>query len=1045
MSQRRPRPFSETTNPVPGQCTSPRHLVQLARAVHSVYSTIDCPACASLARRASRLALCVENPPRQSASAFLWLDDVHCALTLALRVAPRVRKYGDRRSPLSPIRAFIAARVGGDPARDLQTVRTAAGVLEEWLSAFTAIHTPPNIENDSLGAAGDESRHGTFSVIGESSEVASVPPLPSRYVTLNATQTDQVKTCLLRIAAGESATNVVCISGVWGVGKTTFSTAVALDSTVADAFPDGVAWLRLGPFLSDAAFLHAIASALSIFSRPVAAEEVERLVAPTPSALASIGREHQLDCARCLLVLDDVEGPVGASRLGSVLSMFGAGNRTSPKRSAAIFTTSQRAKELVAWDTVEFTLRAMAPLCADALLLFDAWAKLGPLHPNYDSAARSRLVLSCGGFPIALALTGAAVRKSKFAWARAAAMLDTSQAGGLLVGCDGESTVSLVLRWVTSLCGDQFANWMGAMSAFPRGALVPETVLAGLWRTDCRNTRRIMQSVGRLGFGIVEPIGRDGNISLQLHDVVHVYCARLADSPTDYHRTLVDECGKAAGIVANLKGHSQNGDTRPWWRIASGDDYVGRFLGWHMVRAELAPELVNLLLDYRWIVCRLGKVCALRDDYKTLLSSRQDIVDRGNIITLSSAVVNACAYSDSDAMLAFELHMCLSEAADDGDQAARCVLTSAEQYAQRPWFRPLPASWRKRTRTSHDGFVAKLAACTTGPVPAAASVGEEGAVRVWSLKPGEEGSLLWDLGRGRKKAQDGFSVAQMSEDFVLCGSVQGFINVWSLQLGRNVRSRRSHKGAVTAIASSVSLVPGRPFYIISGSTDGSVVAFDLFRRSWEKVYPSCSMDEVTALYVLTEQRQFLVGSYDGFASLWSIESGERCLSLNGHKDHVTQFCALQDRRRLFASSCSSGYAYVWSADDGSLLWTRQVGYDLTNISLRLYCERNFARSALDLEYEQESIRYPYFCARSQESGGELVAVSSVGEHELMARASMKSSITAIEEVPGSSSGGDGAMIVLVGLDTGFVVPLHVVTSLATRSKVRLLRRNTMRM
>lgn len=1056
MANHHSRRYSEplpSRTPVVGQCIAPRELVQLARAVHSAYSTIDSPACASLARRAARLALCVASPPRQSASAFLWLDDVHYALISVLSVASRVRKYGNRSSVLHPIRTFFSARIGDGPERDLQKVRAAARTLGEWLSAFAAVHTPANGDNESLGTA-QGSRRYHFSVFGQASQVAAVPPLPSRYVSINAAQTDEVKTCLLRIAAGESSTNVVCISGVWGVGKTTFTTTLAIDSTVVDAFPDGVAWIRLGPFMSDSAFLCAMASALSITTGADAASEARHLVSPTPAALAGIGRDYQLQTSRCLLILDDVEGPSGASRLGAVLSMFATEDSSAPRRFAVIFATSQRAKELVAWDTVEFPLRAMAPLSSDARLMFDAWANLSPLHSKYDSAARSRLVLSCGGFPIALALTGAALRKSKFAWENASAMLDTTQAGGLLVGCDGESTVSLVLKWITSLCGDDFWARMGAVSALPRGVLVPEAVLAGLWCTEPVAARRVIQSVELLAFGTSEPVGPDGQLALRLHDIVHVYCARHAESPVNYHRLLVDECGKTAGVGANCLDHQSQGmRCRPWWKVASGNDYIGIFLGWHLVRGSLRSELLDLLLDYRWIVGRLGNVCALRDDYKTLLTSPEDIADRGNIVTLSALVVDACACVETDSMLAFELHTCLSDVVHRGDLAARRVLASVYENARRPWFRPLQSSWRRVGGTQHKGFVTKLVACDSGSMPAAASVGQEGDVKVWSLIRGEEGALLWDLSSVRQESRKDFSVASVSEDFVLGGSVDGFVKIWSLRLARTVRSRRSHMGAVTAIASTAVLDPGNPFYIVSGSTDGSVVAFDLFSRSWERIFPSCSMDEITALFVLTERRAFLVGSYDGFASLWSLETGERSLSLNGHKDHVTQFRALDGPRHLFASSCSSGFAYVWSADDGSLLWIKHVGYDLTSFSLELYCSRHFARDTRD----STPTKGPYFCARSAKRDEELVALRVSGGHEVMARAAMTSSITAIEEIRLGHRGQENEMIVLVGLSTGLVVPVEVVTGVATKdgqvpdirlrpsSRPRIQRRSTLKM
>jgi hypothetical protein len=1012
---------------MPGQpAVAPRQIIALARAVHSEYRHVPDPVCAALAQRAERLARCVEAPPRNSASAFLWVDDVYRALGAALQVSDRVSK---RAQPRSAVRAWLQshapAQLLGDGAdRDLRLLRAASQTLAEWLSAFEAVHRAP--QADLVADLEDERAASRAPAAG----AGGVPPLCRRFfVATNAPQFDQAKTSLLRIAAGDSATGVVCVAAGAGMGKSTFVSALAHDRTVVDAFPDGVAWISLSPLLQDGCFLRAVEAVASVLAGNLVAAEM-RVAAADPAALDRVFAEYGMDAARCLVVVDDVEGPVDAARLATVVSMLSAGDAS--RRAAVLFTTSRPPEELRGGlDTVVHTLLPMSPLGEDARAVFDSWAKITPLHRDYHSAGRSRVVQACGGLPLALAIAGAALRKSGYAWDTAVARLDASHSGGALVGCDGESAVPLLLGWLMGMWGDHFAAGVLALSALPPGVVVPESVLAKLWGSDGAATRVQLRRLERHGLATAEgdPSGTQG---VRLHRGVTVLCAQLAESSAAYHRLLVEE------YVTPASRLPETSDRCGRWLsaiAAGGSAYMDVWLAWHMVSGAMASELATLLCDFRWIARRLRSVGsrALLDDYATLLGSPGVLAEREGMANLASAVSEASGLGElCESALAMRLSGRLLAAASAGDAVARRVCASIDLHAKRPWFR----HEQRRVTGAHSGFIAKLAVCASGAHPAAVSVGEDGCLKVWSLRRGEAGKLLHELG----SPAHGHAVAAISEGFVYSGGGDGVVRVYSRQSGQCVSALTRHSSAVTAVAVSSAKDSGpEPFYVASGAADGSVTLLVLFGTksgcTRQHTFPGGNFDEVTALCVLPCQRKVILGTFDGFASVWSWESGERA-PLNGHKDHVLQFCAMTGGETV-ASSCNSGFAYVWSTSDGSLLWMREVGFSLSCFSLRRYCAHNFFADVAGARKTPRSpLDCPYFCAGggAVERGNELVAVSLFGAPQIMGSGVFDARITAVEEVwTKRGPAAEASMVVLAGLESGHVLVMRLVTSLGTSS------------
>jgi WD40 repeat protein len=250
----------------------------------------------------------------------------------------------------------------------------------------------------------------------------------------------------------------------------------------------------------------------------------------------------------------------------------------------------------------------------------------------------------------------------------------------------------------------------------------------------------------------------------------------------------------------------------------------------------------------------------------------------------------------------------------------------------------------------------------------------------------------------------------------------------------------THPAAITCLASNELYAKdsedddddvGFVSIVVSGATDGSLFISDLEDAESARELQG-HVEEVTALCILPRQRRVVSASFDGFATIWSVDTEDR-IPLNGHQDRVTQLCAI-DRGKRVASSCHSGHVYVWCSITGSLLWSMEVGYEFASaLSLERYAIAScWGMNAMSLP--STKIRScPYFSARGDELD-ELSVVSALDREDVVARCVFDAPITALDEVWSQDASGKRLVYIVVGLETGTVLLTELVTTFGAPSR-----------
>jgi len=159
----------------------------------------------------------------------------------------------------------------------------------------------PSIEMKVQGREGATIQNIQQTVYLSSPQPGSAPPVPSLVIGREDAMRD-LKTRLGVTTSGRTPTPMQILTAVrgWpGVGKTTIAAALAHDPEVADAFPDGVLWISLGPTPNLLSELATWGRALSIDDL-LRAKTIEEATAQLTALLRT---------KRMLLIVDDVWEP----------------------------------------------------------------------------------------------------------------------------------------------------------------------------------------------------------------------------------------------------------------------------------------------------------------------------------------------------------------------------------------------------------------------------------------------------------------------------------------------------------------------------------------------------------------------------------------------------------------------------------------------------------------------------------------------------------------------------------------------------------------
>src|SRR5271166_281937 len=385
-----------------------------------------------------------------------------------------------------------------------------------------------------------------------------VPELPPHYLPREA---DLVGLKEKLLAGGASVgitgrSSAVGVQGMGGIGKTVLATALAHDSEVRQAFPDGIYWLTVGqkPNLLDLQnqLLRQLTDSKETFTAEQEAKDALR---------------EALEGRHALLVVDDAW----------TMNHANAFSVTRPP--ARLLITTRNKEVLVGLGAEEHRLDVLLP--DDALKMLAEW--VGEKSPDKLPAEAAEVAKECGYLPLALAMIGAMIRLQPTAWKDALDCLRASDLEDIKRAFPGYPYPDLLRAIevsIEALDAPDRERYLD-LAVFPEDRSIPETPLSVLWKLDARRTRGCMT---RLVARSLATWATDGT-SLILHDLQRdlIHKRREKDLP-GLHLRLV----KAWDGLPKLS-----------------DPYAWRWIAYHMVQAGRKDDLQRLLLDFAYLQAKL--------------------------------------------------------------------------------------------------------------------------------------------------------------------------------------------------------------------------------------------------------------------------------------------------------------------------------------------------------------------------------------------------------------------------------------------------------
>jgi WD40 repeat protein len=425
------------------------------------------------------------------------------------------------------------------------------------------------------------------------------------------------------------------------------------------------------------------------------------------------------------------------------------------------------------------------------------------------------------------------------------------------------------------------------LGIFPEDTPVPPAVIARLWRG-------VEPTLSQ--FDCDELITDLARLALLERNAANKTIT-LHDLLYDYTREKLDGWGIATH-AALLTAY--NSDTRPWFQVEH-DGYLYHYLAYHLVEGGRKEELRRLLLDFEWLQTKLAatSVNALLADYAYLPDEREVHVVEGAIRLAAHILVQ------DKTQLAGQL---CGRLLAWGTPAIRGLTAQAACWSARPWVRPLTASLTppggplRFTFTGHTAEVRTMACSPDGHWVVSGS--DDGTVKVWSLADGQEQATL----RGHAR---GVTAVTCSPDgcWVVSGSDDGTVKVWSLADGQEQATLRGHTRGVTAVACSPD-----GHWVVSGSSDKTVKVWSLADGQEQATLRGHS-SWVTAVACSPDSRWVVSGSDDGTVKVWSLADRQKQTTLRGHTQGVTAVACSPDGCWVVSGS-DDGTVKVWSLADG---------------------------------------------------------------------------------------------------------------------------------
>jgi WD40 repeat protein len=817
-----------------------------------------------------------------------------------------------------------------------------------------------------------------------------VPELPPHYLPREADLAELKQKLLARANVGITGqSSAVGVQGMGGIGKSVLAVALARDSGVRQAFPDGIYWLTIGqtPNLLD--LQNQLLRQLTGSREPLTTE---------PEAKDAL--RETLEGRAALVVLDDVWNVDHAD----------AFSVTAPP--ARLLITTRNNEVLLGLDAEEHQVEVLSP--SDAVRMLADW--VGQKSRDMLPMEAAEVAKECGYLPLALAMIGAMIRSksspgpasASLAWKDALGRLRRADLGAIKRAFPGYPYPDLLRAIEVSIAGLEAADQERYLdlAVFPEDQPIPEGALRVLWNLDEIDTRDCMT---HLVARSLATWATDGS-NIILRDL-----QRIAEDPlpsltneiinrqksTDSSDELPATVMEAAEV--EIHAHAQQTEqrslgTRPtdglililhdlqrdlihkrrekelpalhrrlvevWNALPKlPDDYAWRRVAYHMVKAGRKDDLRRLLLDFNYLQKKLIAVGpnALIADYEYLRDDKDFdyLPDDKDFQVVQAAIrLSAEVLARDSRQLAGQL---IGRLLGHRTPRIQALANQATERKAWPWLRPLTPSLIApggRTPEGHRADINDVAITLDGRRVISGSGDQK--LRVWDLKTGQTLRILeGHTGRVRAVAvtPDGRRAVSGARD--------NRLRVWDLESGQTLRTLEGHTDDVNAVAVTpdscravsgsddrtlrlwdlesgqtirtleghtegvwtVTIMPNGQC-ALSGARDNTLRLWDLESGQTIRLLEAGPAD-VSAVAITPDGRCALSGARDSTLRVWDLETGQTIHTLEGHQSKILAVTVIPNSRRaISASGSQSGttrYAFLPSGDFTLRVWDLATG------------------------------------------------------------------------------------------------------------------------
>ena len=740
----------------------------------------------------------------------------------------------------------------------------------------------------------------------------NVPELPTIHLPRDE-DLNRIKTLLLAGSVAISAPSIkVGVQGMGGIGKSVLAAAVAHDSDVQKAFPDGIVWVPIGQTPALVSLQFDVMTALGVNPQPF----------DNPSQGTTRLREALRE-KRCLLILDDVWKPLDAF----------AFNALGPQ--GRMLVTTRKLSTISTLTHHQHEVKVLSE--AQALQLLGQWFDQTDFE-QIPLDTRKALVKECGCLPLAVASVGALLKRRPGRENNILKKLQEADLAAIKEQFPDYPYPDLLKTLQVSVddLPEELRERYLDFAVFPEDVQIPEQVLCTFWQStgldedDCQDV--IDELVDR------SLLARNKEGKLSLHDLQRDYTRTTCGNLVERHQALLN-----AYAAQCPQG----------WASGPNDGYFFEHLPGHLIQAGKPDEARSLLFDFEWLRLKLEycSTVAVINDFDTYLkgtqppaSTRKETLSAEKLVR-DALQLSAHVLNKDKAQLRSQLW---GRLAGFDHPEIKTLLEQAREFHSGLWLRPIHPSMAKPdgpllfTLEGHKRVVNAVAIFPDGKRMVSGSA--DGTLKIWDLGTRAELATLTGGthmvtavavhpdGRRLVSASD-YQTLKMREveagaelaifkghtsvvtavavlpdgHWLVSASADKTLKVWEVETGAELATLTGHTAGVTAVAV---LPDGRR--LVSASADKTLKVWDV-EMGAELVTLTGHTDEVKVVVVVPNGYELISASADKVLKVWKVEARAKPAILKGHTQAVTAVAVHPDGRRLVSASADK-VLKVWKVE-----------------------------------------------------------------------------------------------------------------------------------